>query len=184
MTSAVAVVNFHKLVFNLSLNHRLGKQTWGLRWKNVHLQHWCLPWKTGKPQFCVFGKKKDNLLHWWAHSLSHLHCLSNTMQGEFAECKQRGNVWGVRAAEIEYDRAWIWWMTQLYHVQGLRMEVSLAGLGPLFLATPGFSWTVLRATWYKFKLLFRRTLGIPPCELPAQRWCVNSCSDWHVGEKK
>lgn len=90
------------------------------------------------------------------HFLSHLHCLSNTMQGEFAEFKQRWDVWGLRAAEIKYDRAWIWWMTQLCHVQGLRREGRLASLGPLFLATLGFSWTFLRATRCKFKLLFRR----------------------------
>lgn len=132
----------------------------------------------------VFLEKKDNLLHWWAHFLSQLHCLSNTMQGEFAECKQRWDVSGLRAAEIEYDRAWMWWMTQLCHVQGLRMVVRLPGLGWLFLATLGLSWTFLRTTHCKFKLFFRRTLGMSLCELPAQRWCVNSCSDWHMGKKE
>lgn len=121
------------------------------------------------------------MLQWSAHSLSHLHCLSNTMQGELAECKQRGDEWGLRAVEIWYDRAWIWWMTQLCHVQVLRMEVGLADLGPLFLATLSFSWTFLRATWCKFKLLFRRALGLH--ESYQHRGDVWTPAHWHMGKK-
>lgn len=127
---------------------------------------------TRQARLCVFGKK-DNLLHWWACSLSPIYCLSNIMKEEFAGCKQRWDVRGLREVKIKYETgAWIWWTARLCYAPCLRMEVRLASSAVLLLATLGFSWTFFRAAGCSFKLLYRRGLKKrSPRELPAQRWC-------------
>lgn len=91
-----------------------------------------------KRQASVFLEKKDNLLHWWARSLSHVYCLSNTMKAEFGRCKQRWDVWWLREIKIKYDtRAWLRWMAWLCFVQCLRMEVRVPSLAALPLVTLG-----------------------------------------------
>jgi len=49
-------------------------------------------------------------------------------------------------------------MAQLCYAQCLRVEVRVASLAALVLATLGFSWTFFRATGCDLKLLYRKEL--------------------------